>query len=713
MLTNSTIKRMRTHYVGIAFALLISIIAIKSNAQIVAAYGPLNSKGEDYAASFRTVAHGDEIWLTTSNMLHGVRSRKLVRGKFLNGQFGDLTDAPQPINQPTNTRDVQFDGCPTFTNCDTSYMVFVSNRLVDGKDYNNDLYEARFSNGEWRVSRIDALSTTAWDDTPSLNADGSVLYFASDRLAPGSGHSDIFMSRRDANGKWGAPVRVEGIASNPAIFSTQCPFLASDGYLYYASNESESRDYNIWRVRLDGVTMLPYGKPIALAVPGVNESGSDEGHPTFSPGGNYFLFSSNRDTAGRKTKDLDLYAVRIKMAAADTINVRVLLRTHTFNEYRHAFDDITLPVSTTVHYRDLNGALNSSIASDQQGFATIILPRTVPELYQDKRARAIAMEAEPKAPNYIASKDTILFDQNLSHQISYTLYLWDTAVLYSSECTQDFPVTNVQFFITGYWCPTTLRYQDYTPCRSIFPTPQCEVVEAKKPELPCEANDLYTYTLHYVAPTVEVNRQPGLCVDMGEAKAKRDEFAVKVDSAVGKFVENMRAALLAPCVERAIKQDSQIIVEVYGWTDPRELDNACLYTGETIDFTNNFIHLDDIQNKHYIRDNKIVHGLRFRESGAGGNQLLSDLRAYYTSVLLDSVWQRYIPEYRDIRNRGLLRVTAVGKAISQKDLPFEQRRSVNVRVITPIDPNQVRHQLQTAPGGKLVLSGAGCLVTEQ
>jgi len=691
--------------------LLVTVSSLSAQVP-VRPYGPLNSRGEDYAASFRTVRHGTEVWLTTSNPAHNARSRKLVFGKFSNGEMVNLIDAPQPINQPLGTRDVEFDGCPTFSACDTSSMIFVSNRLVGSKDYNNDLYEARNINGEWRVTRIDELNSAAWEDTPALTPDGSALFFASDRLAPGTGHTDIFMSRREGGG-WSKPVLVEGLSNNREVFSTQCPFVSSDSYLYYSTNESENNNYNIQRIRLDGASMLPYGKPLPITIPGLNENTSDEGHPVISPGGNYFLFSSNRDSIGG-VKDLDLYIMRLNMPPADTINVRVLLRTQTFNEFRRAFDDVTIPVSTTITYKDINRTeANSTIRSNDQGYATIILPRTPSELLQDRRGRAIAMEATPTSPKFVSSRDTIIFDQNLTHKLSYTLYLWDTAVLYSSECMQDFPVTNVQFFITGYWCPTTQRFQDYTPCKSVFPEPQCEVLDVKKPVLPCAANDLYTYALKYVEPTVVVERQAGLCVDMGEARARRDEFSIKVDSAVSKFVENMRAALLAPCVERAIQQDSMITVEVYGWTDPRELDNACLYTGETINFNNNFIHLDGIENKKYLKNNSIVHGTRFRESPAGGNQLLSDLRAYYTSVLLDSVWQEYIPEYRNIRERGLLKVTAVGKAISQKDLPFEQRRSVNVRVITPMDNLRDQRKLQPAPGGKLVLAGPGCLAIEQ
>ena len=104
----------------------------------------LNTEGDDYAAAFRRSEGGQELWYTTSNGFAELRSRRLMRAAINESRPTALD--PQPLPYPVNIlpldkNAVIMDGVPAFSYCDTDRGIFVSNRTVDGKYYENDLYE--------------------------------------------------------------------------------------------------------------------------------------------------------------------------------------------------------------------------------------------------------------------------------------------------------------------------------------------------------------------------------------------------------------------------------------------------------------------------------------------------------------------------------------------------------------------------------------------
>lgn len=674
----------------------------------VTPFSALNSRADDYAVAIRETRSGSEVWLTTSRDLAEPRSRRIWSARW-NGTGADaLEPLPEPVNRKGSAAEIMLDGCPTFSPCSDIGIIATNRPDAEGKDRDNDLYQIVPTAGGWSATRIDAISSPAWDDSPALSPDGRLLYFASDRRSPGSRRTDLFLSVRTAAG-WSTPVALDGI--NTPKYSEQAPSVGADGYLYYTTDQSSGGDYDIWRVKLDPQSGMPVGAGEPVPFPGVNLPGSNEGHPVLSPGGGAFIFSSDRDpNAPGRTKDFDLYWTTLPTASPAAITLRVQLRTREFNGYVQDFQDVVRNLSADVRVHDLTMGHDGTLHSDTSGLCTIMAaPADASTLPIDPRNHVVTISARPPSSKYVSATDTLVFGATCTGQFQHTLYLWDTAVYYSPTCDQKFPITNVQFFITGYWCPTTDRYRAYTPCRSVFPEPECATLDIPKPEAPCKDNDLYRYEVRWVKPVVERKLQPGLCIDMREAEQRRGEFARLVDSAVGKFVDNMAVALRVPCVQNAIRMGKPVRVEIEGWTDPRTIRDGCEYTGETIDFNASFIKLEEIEKKHYIKGGILASGTPFQGSGAGGNQLLSDLRAYYTAILLDSIWRETVPEYRALRNNpGMLEVTAIGRAISQQNLPMEQQRSVNVRVTTPSLDQQAVAASIPKPGTELRLCGAAC-----
>ncbi len=609
---------------------------------------PVNTKRQEYGSVLRYTSNGAEIWYTATNGGDASRSRQLMRARWNASGIETPEPADAPLNGPASTRDsIPLDGSPAF-GCDPDYMVFVTNRLVEGKSHGNDLYEARYDGSAWHVTRLDAVCSNYWDDTPALSWDGSTLYFTSDRRKPNQGLSDIYVSTRTSGG-WNEPRRLTGLTSDPDRFAVETPFYARDGFLYYSSNETSEHNFAIRRVHVDSSTKMPDGTPDSVNVLGLNLPFSDAGHPWVSPGGHWLIFSSNRDTAGKK--DFDIYVTSYPNNPKQaTLNLSVVERTHAYDSVNQRWIDVLLSEPSRVFCPPLT---SPSLTNDQ-GKVTLAIPHPYSKSpIDDLPFVSIYLRAETvrPTPNLISSSDRLIVDASSSSDYSYTLYLWDTAVYYSHECNTDFRVRDIPFFVRGYWCPTTLRYGKCLSCASVFLDSSCIRIEDPKPQLPCKpSDDLRVYQLDYRAPTVEVRQPEGLCINHEEWHDSSASYAKRVDSVLNLYIEEMKSVFSKEvwCVERAIERGDTVRIEVIGWTDPGSLLEDCLYTGSNIDLNDNSILLTDMGEKKYIQNGTIHHGVNFLKTsklGTGGNELLADLRAYYTARLLDSLWSVKIPRY--------------------------------------------------------------------
>ncbi len=662
-------------------------------------YDRLCTDGDDYSTAFRVTKNGMEVWLNTSFKMKNKESRRLVRVQCNGGNISAADVLPSPINQEERDGYHRYlDGSPTFPYCDTSYGIFASNRLNNGVNADNDLYEMKNVNGTWQVRRMDELNSDGWDDSPTLSKDGNLLYFASSRgRYKGSGLTDIYVSRRTERG-WETPQLVADICTDAA--REEAPFLGSDGYLYFSTDREG--DMDIYRIKVDAVTgnVVPPEMPVSFE--GVNKKGSDEGVPTLSAGGAWLLFSSNRKAEGNGKKDYDIYMVRVH-EGSDSIALKVELRTQFFNKVFEDYEDQTLPCTTEVVARDRVTGDVKKFPLSKTGTTSIVFPRTnISEPCMDYRYRQIVLSATPpeiQGKKFVSENDTIVFDVMSSASLSHNFYLWDQAMPEAKGCVQNFRVAEVQFFMTCYWCPTTLKYPGFAQCQSVFRDTSCSKVYVERPKVPCENGDIYSYKLNFEDPTISVIRNPGLCIPASEMNDEQGKLAwsVKVDSAIDKFVTDMRSALQRPCVQRAIRRGDVVDVSVIGWTDPRGIDPSCLYTGPKIDFNHTWVELKDLAKKgKYMPGGVLKTNTSFAKSnsGSGGNELLSDLRAYYTASMLDSIWTQQVDEYRYLKTKrnAQIHIVAVGSAIKRelKDAhsqvnDYALRRAVNVVVSTPGD----------------------------
>ena len=217
---------------------------------------------------------------------------------------GDLT-SPEPFAPKLKT--AYHDGPVSFDQ-GKDIIYFTRNNFVKGKIsksktdvVNLKIFIGKLEDGEWNLTGSFQFNSNEYSaGHPSIDKDGSILYFASD-MPGGYGKSDLYFSVL-SNGQWSKPFNL-----GPKINTEGnefFPFISSDGVIYFAS---------------DGHGGLG-GLDIYFSVPemGIFSSIENMGYPINSAKDDFGMamdstgvkgyFSSNR--IGGKGND-DLYSLKI------------------------------------------------------------------------------------------------------------------------------------------------------------------------------------------------------------------------------------------------------------------------------------------------------------------------------------------------------------------------------------------------------------------
>jgi outer membrane protein OmpA-like peptidoglycan-associated protein/Tol biopolymer transport system component len=148
----------------------------------------------------------------------------------------------EPFNLGGNINTDQWESEPSISP-DKRDIYFASRR--PGGYGGSDIYVSHLlPNGTWSKAQNlgPEINTSGDESEPFIHADNQTMYFVSNGL-PGYGDADIFLVRKDNNGKWGKPENL-GYPIN-TINTDGTMIIASDGVTtYFSSNRSDSRGAN-------------------------------------------------------------------------------------------------------------------------------------------------------------------------------------------------------------------------------------------------------------------------------------------------------------------------------------------------------------------------------------------------------------------------------------------------------------------------------------
>ncbi len=148
-------------------------------------------------------------------------------GAFFTEKTSDGWSYPQMITQMLG---FDADVYPVALSYDGSEMI-----LYYDDDYIGNLYYSRMEDGLWTpaLKMGEHISTKYWESHASFSKDGQTLYFTSNRKG-GHGGLDIYLSEKQADGKWGPPVNL-GTTIN-SRYNEECPYISEDGQVLYFSS---------------------------------------------------------------------------------------------------------------------------------------------------------------------------------------------------------------------------------------------------------------------------------------------------------------------------------------------------------------------------------------------------------------------------------------------------------------------------------------------
>lgn len=667
-------------------------------------YSEINTNSDERGIAFSMVNNSKlQIWRTTGFNCINPKSRKIEISSGNNINFSNAGKINR--NQEIDDK-IFFDGSPSFPICPDDSIFFnwgliVSNRYYNEKDFDNDIYVINYNNqtDNWELGRrIDEINSPYWDDTPAISPDGKVIIFASSREAPSSAITNLFISKLTTDGKWSKPEIINII--NEPNSSQVSPFFGYDGYLYFSSNKSG--DFDIYRIKFDNDCEISgsYEELPKELFPDVNKIGTDELSPSFSPGGQFFLFSSNRKD---NSISFDVYFIKanniLKLSNEIKFTLKCWELLDTLDFYKEIDKREKKPCISTLKITDGNNSFVKK--TDDNAIAQFSLPRYNGYLpHQDMFRRETQIKVTGECCNGVKRDFVLVFNSFCQNELESDLEL-----LCNNKPVLKFPfiIDSIPFFVTSYWCPSTNEFKDkkICGCTSIFNIDtKCEATPSEYQvefDYPCESNEVYTFSnksMPIIKPSYNVYKTAGSCIDLMEMNKIKNkipgfDWSEKVDKQINSLITQMEKTLQNAYVNYALEKNIKLIVNIYGWTDFRQLDKRCKYTGDDIDLESSKIILDSeamlhgkITKKNYIIDNKYIKkNTKFVNQWLSGNQLLSDLRAFYMANLLNNLWMK-IPKFEYLANKNQIEIRAIGRGIKDKPgVPLHYNRSVDVEVI--------------------------------
>jgi outer membrane protein OmpA-like peptidoglycan-associated protein/tetratricopeptide (TPR) repeat protein len=169
-----------------------------------------------------------------------------------------------------------------------------------------DLYYSLLINNSWTrpVPAGRNINTEYWESQPSLSPDKRTLYFAA-RDPSSMGGSDIYVSYLDDKGRWGVPLNLGKIINTTG--SESCPFIHADNQTLYFTSDGHTgyggEDLFLSRKDANG----KWTTPVNLGYP-INTIENDGSLVIAADGVTAYYASDRADSKG----GLDIYTFRLR-----------------------------------------------------------------------------------------------------------------------------------------------------------------------------------------------------------------------------------------------------------------------------------------------------------------------------------------------------------------------------------------------------------------
>lgn len=200
----------------------------------------INSTASDYSASYAGV-HDNEIYFTSTRKGATGKEKSAITGDFNADLFKSTYnlqkkrwDKPMPVDDQKIIDTFDEEGAASFSS-DGTTMFFTRCRYQKSDQRSAEIYTSKQLLGIWgEPVKIKIGGDTLMAAHPSLSADGSTLYFVSDRPG-GMGGKDIwYTTKKKGADAWNKPVNAgpEINTSGDEMF----PYIRDNGNLYFSSN---------------------------------------------------------------------------------------------------------------------------------------------------------------------------------------------------------------------------------------------------------------------------------------------------------------------------------------------------------------------------------------------------------------------------------------------------------------------------------------------
>jgi hypothetical protein len=261
----------------------------------------INTTDDEYWPSI--TADGQTLMFTrqarsgSNGKWNGVNQEDFYISYLTNMHWGTALNAGSPLNSAQN------EGAQSLSS-DGNYMYFTACDRSGGLG-SCDIFFSASNNGKWSlpVNLGSPVNTSSWESQPSVNANGKMLFFSSNRPG-GFGGKDLWYSIHKSNGKWSVPKNLGKVINTAG--DEMSPFIHFDGKTLYFSSDGRpgmgGLDIYFSKMQEDS----SWTEPVNLGYP-INTY-NDEMGLTIESGGQKAYFSSKRDDQeGKNIYSFNLY----------------------------------------------------------------------------------------------------------------------------------------------------------------------------------------------------------------------------------------------------------------------------------------------------------------------------------------------------------------------------------------------------------------------